>query len=255
MMLRLTMWLIDMGIYKKVLVVFLIAGHTKNICDRRFKDMKKDCHHSDIFSLSKQLALMKGPHVTPIKVTSDDFKDWDKMLNDHYRKLAPNTTSINHVFTYEMASPGVLKTQRVNSSPIQSQWLVKGKKKQANWTKFNHEERQRKVQESVLEPVIKPGIKPIKQVEMYTKWLPLILDKPGSDILCPKPSDEVMNSVKQDKNTKAGEKRATKRKRVQEGGPLAIADATAAQGAITVAQPLIIDQATKSTDKVQEETV
>ena len=90
---------------------------------------------------------------------------------------------------------------------------------------------------------------------MYTKWLPLILDKPGSDILCPKPSDEVMNSVKQDKNTKAGEKRATKRKRAQEGGPLAIADATAAQGDITVAQPLVIDQGTKSTDKVQEETV
>ena len=37
------------------------------------------------------------------------------MLNDHYSKLAPKTTTNNHVFTYEMSIPGVLKTQRVNN--------------------------------------------------------------------------------------------------------------------------------------------
>ena len=35
------LWRIDMGIYKTVIVLFLITGHTKNICDRRFKDVKK----------------------------------------------------------------------------------------------------------------------------------------------------------------------------------------------------------------------
>ena len=85
MMLRLPMWLVDMGIYKKVQVVFLVAGHTKNICDRRFKDMKKECHNKDIISLSHLIDLMRGPFVTPIKVTSDDFKDWDKMLDANYK--------------------------------------------------------------------------------------------------------------------------------------------------------------------------
>ena len=40
MVLRLGLWLLDMGIYEEVEVLFLKAGHTKNICDRRFKDLK-----------------------------------------------------------------------------------------------------------------------------------------------------------------------------------------------------------------------
>ena len=49
-----------MGIHKKVEVVFLVAGHTKNICDRRFKDMKKECHNKDIISLSHLIDLTRG---------------------------------------------------------------------------------------------------------------------------------------------------------------------------------------------------
>ena len=51
MVLRLPMWIVDMGLYRKCQVVFLVAGHTKNVCDRRFKDMKKDCHKTDIISI------------------------------------------------------------------------------------------------------------------------------------------------------------------------------------------------------------
>ena len=39
MVLRLGLWLLDIGIYEEVEVLFLKASHTKNICDRRFKDM------------------------------------------------------------------------------------------------------------------------------------------------------------------------------------------------------------------------
>ena len=69
------------------------------------------------------------------------------------------------------------------------------------------------VKESELETIAKAGIKSIKQVEMYTKWLPLTVGKSGADILCALSSDEIMNSFNNDKNTKAVEKKAAKRKR------------------------------------------
>ena len=83
--------------------MFLVAGHTKNICDRRFKDMKKECHNKDIISLCHLVDLMRGPFVTPIKVTSDDFKNWDKMLDANYKNwlaTLPQSIMSLHMMLY-----------------------------------------------------------------------------------------------------------------------------------------------------------
>ena len=196
--------------------------------------MKKECHNKDIISPSHLIDLMRGPFITPIKPTSDDFKYWDKMLDANYRRLASNTTSINHVFTYDVVTPGVLVTQRVQYSPFTKQWLLKGRKKQINWTEFDHECRRMLIEASKPETIQKIGIKPINKVEMYTKWLPLIVGKPSADTLCPLPSDDIMKGVKEDKNMKAGQKRAAKRK---------VNKLTAKEGSITYSQPLTIQEA------------
>ena len=47
------------------------------------------------------------------------------------------------------------------------------------------------------------GLKPIKQVEMWSKWEPLIGNEEDRDTLCPKPSDEIIAKVKGDKAAKA----------------------------------------------------
>ena len=49
--------------------------------------MKKECHNKDIISLYHLIDLIIGPFVTPIKVASDDFKDWNKMLDAPYKKI------------------------------------------------------------------------------------------------------------------------------------------------------------------------
>ena len=57
-------------------IIFLIAGHTKLICDRRFKDMKKDCHREQIFSLVSLVKLMnKSDKVNATIVSHKDFSD------------------------------------------------------------------------------------------------------------------------------------------------------------------------------------
>ena len=46
-----------------------------------------------------------------------------------------------------------------------------------------------------------PGLKPIKQVELYTKWRPL-LPKEVQDMTCPRPSEEVLNLIKAERKMK-----------------------------------------------------
>ena len=85
------------------------------------------------------------------------------------KRLASNTISINHIFTYDSASPGILETQRMHHFPSNKQWLIKWRKKQSDWTEFDHERRRMLVKESELETIAKSGNRAIKQVEMYTK--------------------------------------------------------------------------------------
>ena len=89
---------------------------------------------------------------------------------------------------------------------------------------------------------------------MYTKWLPLIVGKPGAEILCPLPSDDIMKGVKDDKNAKAGQKRAAKRK-INE---VAIVSGTedilpVQENAMTVVEQLAIEQEVQN--KYDEDTV
>ena len=58
-----------------------------------------------------------------------------------------------------------------------------------------------------LEVLEKPGIRAIKQVELYTKWRKIV-PLEYRDITCPRPNEEIMKKVKDDKANKAkGKKR------------------------------------------------
>ena len=247
------LWLIDMGIYKTVIVLFLIAGHTKNICDRRFKDVKKECHHSDIFSMTKLIELMnRSEHVIAILVTHEVFYNWNVRLDKVYRPLKTNTTYKNHVFTGNDASPGELMTQRVHTSASEAQFLVKARKKQDTYTAANHDTRRLGVQGVTIQNLNKPGIAAIKQVEMYTKWLPLIKHQPGSHILCPKPLLAVSEGVRTKKNTKAADKRQVKRKRAAIGNSTTPLPLLKGASTITVS---VYDNASNHTDVIAESNV
>ena len=58
---------------------------------------------------------------------------------------------------------------------------------------------------------LKPtGLKPIKQVELWKKWAPLIPEKYRADT-CPKPSDEVINSIKERNREKSKNRKKLKK--------------------------------------------
>ena len=47
----------------------------------------------------------------------------------------------------------------------------------------------------------RPGLREIKQVNLYEKWVPLV-PLELRDEICPKPSDKIINSVKEETKTK-----------------------------------------------------
>ena len=52
-----------------------------------------------------------------------------------------------------------------------------------------------------MQPMIKPGLKPIKQIELATKWRPLV-PKEFHDDVCPIPPKALLDKFKEDKSTK-----------------------------------------------------
>ena len=57
-----------------------------------------------------------------------------------------------------------------------------------------------------------PGLSEIKQVELYSKWRPLLPEQ-YQDEMCPKPSDNVLENVKKDRAKKRKEKSSAEKKK------------------------------------------
>ncbi len=68
-----------------------------------------------------------------------------------------------------------------------------------------------------LSAVTRPGIKPIKQVELYKKWWPFVPHQ-SCDQICPRPTDEVLEEVRNEKNSKARDRTARKKRAGRGGG-------------------------------------
>ena len=84
---------------------------------------------------------------------------------------------------------------------------------------MNPEVRAREISkmEENLEQLIPTALKPIKQVELWKKWGPLIPEEYRADT-CPKPSDEVINSIKERNREKS--KLRTKQKKQKNANEL-----------------------------------
>jgi hypothetical protein len=81
MVVRFCQYLVDIGVFRRIEIVFLVAGHTKNICDRRFKDLKNNFHPRNVYTTKQLISVLKeGKHgqgnnkyLEVHEVTSKDF--------------------------------------------------------------------------------------------------------------------------------------------------------------------------------------
>jgi len=102
-MIRFCMWLVEAGYAKKVTLLFLIKGHTKNECDKSFNLLKKGTKGEDLWTdVQLDAAYRKGneEYITLERVTHESMFDWTTGLEKVYAEPPSGTTLSNHVFTF-----------------------------------------------------------------------------------------------------------------------------------------------------------
>ena len=181
MVIRLFMMLAELGYVKTARMSFLVRGHTKNPCDRNFMLLKKNFHWKNIYT-KQQLdnVLNSNDNVQAIRVTHDQFFDFDAFFDTIYKRPAAGTVNRSHIFTMFHDRPGILEHKDSSDSAACTQNLRKGI--------WSDDERKKMIKEFLqeMEPMTPPGIRQIKKNELYTKWRPLIPEQYQDD-LCPKP--------------------------------------------------------------------
>lgn len=209
--LRMLAFLTEAGFYANVNACFLVAGHTKNICDRMFNLLKLSYRQSDIYSFPKLIEVLNvADNVTPVRVQTDDFKCWEQYEDQIYKQLVSGSVNRTHLFQFNAKRPGVMVTR-------DHAGLLSDSAEQDMRKKMDVELRSAliKSHETYLKTLPVPGIPAIKQWELWKKWRPYI-PVLYQDELCPKPSDEICAKMKekgQEASKRAQDKKKASKKR------------------------------------------
>ena len=86
-------------------IIFLIMGHTKNICDRRFKDLKNKFHHHNVYTMDQLLKTLSNDnkeYINVIPVDKYSFNNWDEFFTTKlsYKKGIKDCSKY-HCFYYD----------------------------------------------------------------------------------------------------------------------------------------------------------
>lgn len=76
---RFLMWMVEMEVFPKITLFFLIKGHTKNACDRMFNLLKMGYHCKDIFTVDQLLEILnENKFVKATRIDADEMKEFNK---------------------------------------------------------------------------------------------------------------------------------------------------------------------------------
>ena len=222
---RFLMWLVECNLFPRVRIFFLVKGHTKNAADRMFNLLKMNYHKKDIYTYEQlHQTLNMNQYVDVFKMRPCNFHDHRRWQDTVYKNPTGGEFKRTHVFSIcspnhnikgnnmEVTTTTLLKQDNNESIVRYDNLLPTTKSKKAQ--KMNPEVRAREIakMEEKLVQLVPTGLKPIKQVELWKKWAPLIPEEFRA-VTCPKPSDEVINSIKERNREKS--KNRTKQKKLQ----------------------------------------
>ena len=220
--LRLVPYLVEMGIFPDVEIVFLVVGHTKNNADRLFNIMKTKYRVSNAFTMDQLCALIQHRQIVPIQVQEGDIKDYDSFLGDYYRRY-PKIEEF-HIFKCKSDDIGerssentIIASDVPGAKQIRFNCFKQGFKGRSSFPAGKKgllsaiRARKDLISNDTINIIPRPGINPYKQVELYNKYRDL-LDEASKDITCPKPSPDVFNAVKAEKDS--NKKRKIEKKQI-----------------------------------------
>ncbi len=107
-----------MGIYEETEIRFLVAGHTKNVCDSAFGHIKRHFRRTDVLIPSQMNILINSSSSRSVCIPapSVDWADWKRILQEFFR--LPNELRIlkHHIFQFTSLHPGILTTREFSDS-------------------------------------------------------------------------------------------------------------------------------------------
>ena len=119
--------LCEIGIICEVNLIFIIRGHTKNVCDELFALLKKYYYYKNLYT-QKQCNDVLDSHrqVKSVYVDHTYLFDLDSLLDEYYNRPLTGTVNCSHVFSANNKEPGVLKLQNSASNVAATQNLMTG---------------------------------------------------------------------------------------------------------------------------------
>lgn len=204
-------YLVELGYFESVNFIFLIVGHTKNACDRRFNNLKLLYSKSQCFSFDDMIeVLSKSKYVTIWPVQDGDIKDYAKWLQKYYKKLATVGILLSeyHIFSSNK-SWNVFDLQyiKVRHSDLEEDIALI----ENILPKKSEEYSVRRASMKASSPNVIPfsGVPAFKQVQLFTNYRSL-LPVEYQDKMCPKPSDDIMKKHKLDQEMRGENKKRLK---------------------------------------------
>lgn len=210
------MWLVEVRCFPRIQLVFLAKGHTKNACDRLSNLLKLSYHHCNVYTYDILIdKVQENEFITAHKVESSEMFDFLKWQDIYYRSPKVGEFNTTHIFEISDRGYGSIPTMLMKldyfGSDVRKDSLLPTKRNRKG-KYLSIDERKVAIMKMPEELKIlqRPGLREIKAVELCSKWRPL-LPEWARESTCPKPSGEVIKSVRTKKNEKT--KARTKRKR------------------------------------------
>jgi hypothetical protein len=110
---RWIIWFLDfltsIGMFDEIHLSFLVAGHTKNMCDARFALIKRKMRDTEALvpAHMHQIIATASPVMHGVKATEVNWCDWKAFLEQFY-SLQVKGLSTFHFFCFKAAEPGVV---------------------------------------------------------------------------------------------------------------------------------------------------
>jgi hypothetical protein len=207
--LRLAPYLVEKGFFQEVRFIFLVVGHTKNVADRLFNILKKLYRTQNIFTMGMMLKAMSHELTIPYEVDWRVFLNWDKFLNRLYKaKMASVKKWQMFCSSTDIGLTKMCyKTSNLLGAEMEEEGLRKRGVPDAERNSILTQ------QPTPLYPT-KPGLREIKQVELWSKYRPLVPAE-FRDECCPMPEDGVIDREKNKKKAKGKLKRDEKKQKTR----------------------------------------
>jgi len=238
MVLRFAVLLVELGVYERVNCTFLVAGHTKNSCDRLFNLLKLQYRPHNIF-VEDDLMEKLNHHelIEAYRVKDEDFKDFDSFEDSYYRKLESGSVNAYQQFfavkEFKIKDRGGEEAIRDTRGYLFRQvTTAEGREVQQQDLKKRGLDRDvmRDSFPGLLSIVPPLGVRPIKQVEMYDRWRKFVPLAHQDDPIYNMPDADTIAKVKGErgkKKTVVDDDVVDDGKKSPEGGAAAMPAATA----------------------------